>query len=92
MRSIVIKSPEQWIQFLENLNESGATFVAASDLDNGAPTTYPVLAKLAMTTVYAEDDEPVPAYIVMLVTQAEAAEFLETERLGLESYTYAEAL
>lgn len=92
MRNTIVRSKEEWIALLDKMNETGATYVAAAELDEDAPATYPVLVKTAVTVVYNEEDEPIPAYVVILVTQTEAAELLNSDRFGLEDYKYAEAL
>lgn len=89
----MIRTEDEWLDLLDSLNLHGITYVASADLnEHGAPVKYPVLVKSAMTTVHNEDDEEMPAYLLILVTVDDATELLAVERQGLENYQYAEAL
>lgn len=89
---VFLNSKEQWLDFLDQINLKGIAYVAANDLgEDGAPTQFPVLVKGAQTTVYNEDNEPLPAYFITVMTRSDATELLDSKQ-GLENYRYAEAL
>lgn len=89
---ILLRSKEQWLDFLDQINLDGVAYVASHGLgDDGAPTHFPVLVKGAQTTVYDDNNEPLPAFLITVITLEDATELLDTRR-GLENYQYAEAL
>lgn len=98
----IIRTEDEWLNLLDSLNESGITYVASADLDeHGAPASYPVMVKSAMTTVHNQDDEEMPAYLLILVTKLDAVELLNVSMDSrsldelvpeLKDYQYAEAL